>query len=1605
MANLTAEQLRKFVESIITQKLDKTQKFDNFFTGTILSVNNSVYDIQLSENAETTIKALSLKEEFYSKDDAVYVAKIINGLTDSYLILDKVKDLQEEFVNLTLAERFLTGDQDPFILGDLNEDGRVLGDEDSEKEFIDIIKANGTFKIAAIFSSNATTISGGLQIDLENDKNFILKSYYFLAEDFVGRPQEMTNLAQEKVFLIEEEDLKEAFTKIRFKKCGNTNSFICTDIKLISGSLIDIDAVIQVKTKIDNDKNYFSKEVPAGHENNVKVFSSVYYDGELLTLENQVQYYWLVKNDSVTSESPWYLSLAGDGWACLNRSEEADFIGGELATYPNGKIKVWDNNNNFIVFNDKTFFPNYENIIKCLIRYGDNIVSSEEFKIYNYGRESFEAKIVCEEPAEILFNQTNFALTCDVFNTNKKISESDYEFNYQWQYYDSEWKDIEGAIRETLFIYDRENLGDIAEDTIAADYHKIVTGEDGKQTFRCKVEIYKGKKSLDGTFVSEETTEEKTILSRVAFEVIIEADIEYKYYLSKNGSVGFQKKQVENTWTGDWNIYEGDRLVLEDWALADYDDVFSNMDIFENVSLPDLTYVYFTKRAIWKQRQQYQDKSEGAIVKTDYWDYPLIARQVGYVDGILKNLKEGYAIDQLNTFNQLTQDGKKQGVYHTEIGTAVNTLDNPDPNIKYYQKVKVEDGFKYIPITLEIVWTFQSGKEYYIKNGDDYELVASRDFNSTIDYYWEVATTDEEGNITTTYKKLEKSTVYFDYTLAKFPDGTVLPIYTDVEEKLFINADYIQTGTLRVAGERDGKEIEKFYASIDKEDVRIGGYTVSETELTSGNVGISSDDSNANNLSFWAGAENENKKRPFEVTHGGVLTAEDANISGNITAKSLNIENAEVKGKINADNINTNGLQAEYIQSKNYKQIGINLLKKAELGREGYISTGWSQSETGLYTFFNIPISPNQIYYFGPAYETFYAKIIWWHSEPIKDLNKTGTITNLSQKDLKRILGNSSFNITENNRISPEDANYCTITFNIKEGSHSPEECYFTDSSSTGGDVQGFKISSSEKDENFIESKYFKVNQNGGVDCTSGRIGGFHIKADHLSSGTSEVDNNWHDVMISSGYGGEKNDFCFWAGKVLNENDSDLTRPFWIKNDGTFKATKGKIAGWQIDSLGLNEEGSGLYYSQSIDDDTICSTGIANVPGRDEIAFWAGCDQKTPWDDQAKNRFYVTNYGDVVAKDISASGGKIGNLFIDKGLEARDLSSGNVSTLFQLNESGLTFLNPKSAITAGPLKIYRNENGEGMILTEGPLHIKGSTNNAYTEMAFMTDSGTTTESIPLTVRISTTVNYQVFIKIYSPQNKLLHKKTSVLVQYEYCNMTMRGEYKWNKFSVHSEELIIEPGQYESQSKDISPDSNEQGFWGTGMRIRLGNANNWFKELTLANSNFSWEGENFYTTTNIVYNNNIMITGNLVSNTPLYSLGLQDRYWKGAFLGSSTIVTSDLNKKNSVQPMPISYSTIFDKLKPVIYKYNDGDSNRFHTGFIGQDVKKAIQAAGLTNQDMAAYCEWEDKNGLINCALRYEEFIALCVDQIQKLKKRVDELEEQVKISQNNEIEE
>lgn len=131
----------------------------------------------------------------------------------------------------------------------------------------------------------------------------------------------------------------------------------------------------------------------------------------------------------------------------------------------------------------------------------------------------------------------------------------------------------------------------------------------------------------------------------------------------------------------------------------------------------------------------------------------------------------------------------------------------------------------------------------------------------------------------------------------------------------------------------------------------------------------------------------------------------------------------------------------------------------------------------------------------------------------------------------------------------------------------------------------------------------------------------------------------------------------------------------------------------------------------------------------------------------------------------------------------------------------------------------------------------------------------------------------------------------------------------------------------------------------------------------------------------------------------YSLGTSYAPWAAVYASTGNIITSDRDQKHDIEYGLERYDELFDLLRPASYLLNNGVSGRRHSGMIAQDVEAAMKECGLTGMDFAGFVKAPRKNdegqtveGGYDYSLRYEEFIPICIEQIQRLKKRVSELE-------------
>jgi hypothetical protein len=139
------------------------------------------------------------------------------------------------------------------------------------------------------------------------------------------------------------------------------------------------------------------------------------------------------------------------------------------------------------------------------------------------------------------------------------------------------------------------------------------------------------------------------------------------------------------------------------------------------------------------------------------------------------------------------------------------------------------------------------------------------------------------------------------------------------------------------------------------------------------------------------------------------------------------------------------------------------------------------------------------------------------------------------------------------------------------------------------------------------------------------------------------------------------------------------------------------------------------------------------------------------------------------------------------------------------------------------------------------------------------------------------------------------------------------------------------------------------------------------------------------------------------------LGDSSHRWGTIYAQSGTINTSDRDLKHDIENLPGIYKELIRRLKPVRFKYNDGTSNRYHTGFISQDVEGLLNELGMSSQDFAGFIKAptysiisddgtydisSDVTGYVYM-LRYEEFISPAISVIQEQEQRIKNLEERL----------
>lgn len=148
-------------------------------------------------------------------------------------------------------------------------------------------------------------------------------------------------------------------------------------------------------------------------------------------------------------------------------------------------------------------------------------------------------------------------------------------------------------------------------------------------------------------------------------------------------------------------------------------------------------------------------------------------------------------------------------------------------------------------------------------------------------------------------------------------------------------------------------------------------------------------------------------------------------------------------------------------------------------------------------------------------------------------------------------------------------------------------------------------------------------------------------------------------------------------------------------------------------------------------------------------------------------------------------------------------------------------------------------------------------------------------------------------------------------------------------------------------------------------------------------------------------NRAYISGTYFHGYGELTLGTSSFPWPAIYGETDSITTSDRNKKNSIEDLPEKYIELFDKLTPRRYKLNNGTSDRYHVGYIAQEVEEAMSEAGIDSKEFGGFIrdhERDDDGNIIGdeiLMLRYGEFNAIYAAKIKQLENKIEQLEERL----------
>lgn len=409
---------------------------------------------------------------------------------------------------------------------------------------------------------------------------------------------------------------------------------------------------------------------------------------------------------------------------------------------------------------------------------------------------------------------------------------------------------------------------------------------------------------------------------------------------------------------------------------------------------------------------------------------------------------------------------------------------------------------------------------------------------------------------------------------------------------------------------------------------------------------------------------------------------------------------------------------------------------------------------------------------------------------------------------------------------------------------------------------------------------------------------------------------------------------------------------------GTVKAVSGDIGGWELAEDNLHSGSGSTYVSLN-----------SSKNNNAAYALWSGAENP------ANAPFWVKRNGDIYAKNGTFKGTVSGAVF--KDLNGNSMMNSNYEfTAGYLNLNGLNVGNGNFVVDAsgnvsvrGNITMAAGSSINWALVSE----INASSSSAYQRA---------NSAYSLAGLANTAANEAYDLAA----DALWEAENNAVTDRDIFNILTSGGTRFGIFSDSTSNRLYINANY-IRTGTIDADIITLGSdWG-GFRCARGSTG---VSVTYGAMMYGSDDSYYFIATN----------AGVRMQSPRHGLTITN---SGLFADEEISTDSDRRLKTSIEYQMDKYEEFFMLLKPAQYKYRLGESGRLHTGFIAQDIESALLQSGLTTNDFAGITitpviEVNERDGITDnyYRLRYGEFISLNTYMIQKLYRRIEELEAKIK---------